>query len=136
MQSTDPPWESSAADDEEVLADLAARREALKVLIHELHVSEPSLVPSMVGLLLSTVVFLAAAALLVGPYLRPQLPPVLSTIAAFLLVVAVCALYLAFRRFSVDYERRRLHRTVLGRADYLAHTADELLRDSPSGSRT
>jgi hypothetical protein len=128
----------SELPDEEVLADLAARREELRIVIHDLEVSKPATVLSLVALQISLLLLLAAIAFVVAPYFQPEFPRPISTLAAFLVVIFAFASYSAFRRFLAEYERLRLHRSVVERALYVSKMADDLLKtfqDNESSSK-
>jgi hypothetical protein len=124
-----PPRSTDESNGDDVVADLVAHREDLGIVIHELSVAVPSIIPSVVGLLLSTLMLVAAVALLVMPYLETRLPSVLSTIASFFVVVAATTCYLAFRRFAADFERRRLYWAVIRRATFVSDVAQRVLTE-------
>lgn len=122
--------ESDSSNTEELVADLAGRREELQIVIHDLDATQRSLLPTLVALEVSLLLLLGSIGLVVAPYLRPGFPEPVSTIAAFVSVILVFVSYLAFRRFSAEYEHRRLHRIVLSRATYLDRLAGNLLKEA------
>ena len=134
--SGDTTTSSEVSSDTDLIADLAGHLEELRIVVHDLEISRPSTWLSFVALQLSVVLLLASLAAIAGPFLVPTIPQLLSTIAAFLAVALSYLAYAAYRRFSVDMERRRLHTAVLKRAVYLNDVAARLLRDVESQSST
>jgi hypothetical protein len=88
---------------EDLVADLAGRREELQIVIHDLEASRPSLLVSLVALEMSLLLLLGSIGVVIAPYLRPGFPEPISTIAAFVSVILAFVSYLAFRRFSAEY---------------------------------
>jgi uncharacterized membrane protein YccC len=126
-------FDSGHSSDDDVLGDLAAKREELRIAIHDLRVSTPPIALLLFGAALIIVFLLASLFLIVAPYVHAAFPKALSLAAAFAAVVLAFPAYAVLRRFSSQHERRRLHRTVEKRARYLQEMADELLREGPRG---
>jgi hypothetical protein len=120
------PTDSSRDD---LLADLAAKREELRITVHDLKVSAPPIGWLVVGTVLTLVCFLGSLFLLAAPYVHPVFPRSLSLAAAFAVVVLTFAGYALLRRLSAQHERRRLQRTVMKRAVFLDDIADDLLEE-------
>ena len=133
MKRDPSEFESGNSSDDDLLGDLAAKRAELRIVIHDLKVSAPSVTLIVVVATLTIVLLVASLCLIAAPYVLPTFPRALSLAAAFLAVVLAFCAYAVLRRFSIQHERRRLHRMVVKRAMYLAEMADELL-DEMHGS--
>jgi hypothetical protein len=122
-------FESGNASDDDLLGDLAAKREELRIVIHDLKVSAPPITLLVVVTTFTIVLLVASLCLIAAPYVLPTFPRALSLAAAFFAVVLGFSAYAVLRRFSIQHERRRLHRTVVKRAMYLEEMADQLLNE-------
>jgi hypothetical protein len=117
--------------DQELLANLVAKREELGAVIYGLEVSMPSaILPLRIAAL--TIFFLVISVILaVAPYFdfHLNIPSIVSTAATFLVVFLLFGSYLAVRKASFEYERLRMYSIVRQRAIYVGRIADSLFED-------
>jgi len=119
---------NSSCMDSELVAHLAAQLEELRIVVHDLELSRPSPWLSFIALQLSVILLLGALGVAITPFLLPSVPQAISTVAAFVAVGLSYVSYAAYRRFSIEMERKRLYSSVLRRAGHLTELADQLLQ--------
>jgi hypothetical protein len=122
----------STLPDEVVFEKLSTEHAAIKIAIHDLEISRPSIFFSLVTFGFSSGLLIVAIALLVFSYFKNPSPPELPIGAAFLVVVFAFASYVTFRRVVVDHESRKVHKAVSARAKYLESVARGLLTQPPN----
>lgn len=120
VEATSPP-------DKEVFEKLAAEHAALKITIHDLECTRPSMLFSHITFLFSFCLFGVAVWLLITSYFTNTIQPQFATVAAFLVVIFAFTSYTTFRKVVADHEQWRLHQAVSSRAKYLEEIAYELL---------
>jgi 4-hydroxybenzoate polyprenyltransferase len=117
--------------DRDVVADLQAARQDLQIGIHDLKVLMPPITLDLLCLLVTFCLLLASLALTLTPYISDAFPALLSTVAAFLVVIFSFSCYLLFRKVQAEYERRRLYKSLIHRAAFVAEAADNLIKNLP-----
>jgi hypothetical protein len=130
VKSDPSEFEPHDPADDDLLSDLAAKREELRIVIHDLKVSAPPMALLALAASVTIVLLVASLCLIAAPYIQPTFPGALALVAAFLAVMLAFATYAVLRRFAAQRERRRLHRIVAKRAMYLQQLTDELLKDA------
>jgi hypothetical protein len=133
-QSTVPTRSLAEFSDDQLLAELAARRLELRLQLERVGYGSSALLLSLLGAVMSLA--LLGGSLVVAFVPAVAASKILSTLAAFLSVAFAAASYVAVKRANTELERARLRASAWRQWKFLDKTAAEIETESRSQSPT